>query len=562
MDSRIDIKSLESLRKDVLPGDKFKILSKLILSADSPKNCELNFSLVGTNLKKETLKIPLDKKSLEIKPNKEESVAWEIEYPSNETRRFNFGGYLQWFLPDDKKSGIIFKNLFTAGSDYNIFIKDTKPVFDTNKRDSVSKFYVELENQEIDKLNLNVRIIVRDENEDEIMYLEKEVTINYIVKILFDLDITLKHLSNYQYKVICLIREKRIKETDWFDIFPVVKKPDYPLKIRLELPGITVNERNLEGLYLEPGERFNSETAEEYLNLKVLPMNSSDYIFKFKGIIVYGLRWEEELAKNPVLFDEFRNELFSYLFFTDIRTKDILPKEKKIWEANKLLMEYFIKVLKTKFSSEVQKLQIFLNRLDRLNEDVKNILENIDDIISTNLLPPSKYKILFEKKKDYYINYLSLKSDAGILTEKEEQKIHSLIDYMEKEKNYLKNLYSDKLKNYKELMEKRYRQADYYNNLEVIGIPEEIYISPKENFYIKGEIINNSRKNNLYFTVNIEPPTGFKLLSPKEKTFPFIAYKSQLVEINNFELRFQTPEVFSHKEDEVFMITFNPKTFK
>ncbi|HDS09368.1 MAG TPA: hypothetical protein ENN73_03995, partial [Firmicutes bacterium] len=264
MESRIDIKALESLRKDVLPGDKFKIISKLLLSSDSPKNCELNFSLVGTNLKKETLKIPLDKKTIEIKPGQEESISWEIEYPNNETRRFNFGGYLQWFLTDDKKSGIIFKNLFTAGSDYNIFIKDSKPVFDSSTKDSVSKFYVEIENQEIDKLNLIIRIIVRDENEDEIMYLEKDVIINYIVKLLFDLDITLKHLSNYQYKIQCLIRDNLIKETDWFNIFPVVKKPDLPLKVILDLPHMDVSDKNLEELYRDSGEKFKRDDIEEY----------------------------------------------------------------------------------------------------------------------------------------------------------------------------------------------------------------------------------------------------------------------------------------------------------
>ncbi len=561
MDPKIEIKTLESLKKDVLPGDKFQIISKVILISDVKKKCHLNFSLVGTNVKKETLKIPLEKKSVEIIPNSEEAITWEIKYP-DDTRRFNFGGYLQWYLPENMKSGIIFKNLFTAGSDYNIFIKDSKPIFDDAKKDKVSKFYVEIESEEIDKLALNIRIIIRDENEDEIMYLEKDISINYHLKLLFDLDITLKHLTNYQFKVICYIKKHKIKETDWEDIFPVIKKRDIPLKFDLQNPSIELVPGREEELYKQKKEKFLIKDNEEYQNLKILKLSTGDYIYKYKGIIVYGLNWEQKLDKNPVLFEEFRNELFSYIFFIDLRTKEIFPKEKKIWEANSLLMEYFAKVLKTKFSKEVQKLQIFLNRIDILQEIVKEVLEVTNSLLEKSFITPAEYKALFDMKKKYYINYLSLKNDSGILSEKEEQKIHSLIDFMEREKNYLRNLFVELLKKYKSIMERLYRVADYNTNLEIIGIPEEMYIVPDETYLIRSEIINNSLKNNLYFTVKVGLPKGIKLLSPKEDTFPFIAYKSNLVEINNFELRIKTSELFSHNEEEKITIIFNPKIFK
>ncbi|MCK4667846.1 hypothetical protein KAU33_13905, partial [Candidatus Dependentiae bacterium] len=535
MDPKIEIKTLESLKKDVLPGDKFRIISKVILISDVKKKCELNFSLVGTNVKKETLKIPLEKKSVEIIPNSEEAITWEIKYP-DDARRFNFGGYLQWYLPENMKSGIIFKNLFTAGSDYNLYIKDSKPVFDDAKKDKVSKFFVEIENEEIDKLDLNIRIIIRDENEDEIMYLEKDVTINYHLKLLFDLDITLKHLTNYQFKVICSIKKHKIKETEWEDIFPIIKKRDFPLKFDLQFPYIEYIPGREEELYKQKNQGFQIKDNEEYQNLKILKLTTGDYIYKFKGIVVYGLNWDQELEKNPILFEEFRNELFSYVFFINLRTKEIFPKEKKIWEANSLLMEYFGKVLKTKFSQEVQKLQIFLNRVDILQEIVKEVLILTQDLLERSFITPHEYKVLFDMKKNYYINYLSLKNDSGILSEKEEKKIHSLIDFMEREKTYLRNLFVELIKKYKGIMDRLYRVGDYNTNLEIIGIPEEMHIVPDETYLIRSEIINSSLKNNLYFTVKVDLPKGITLLSPKEDIFPFIAYKSNLVEINNFEL--------------------------
>lgn len=561
MSSKIEIKSINSLKRDVLPGNIFQIKGCLILHGDEPQKGILNFSLVGTNLQKETLKIPLPTKEIHFNPNQESEILWEVNYPED-PRRFNFGGYLQWFLPSSNKSGIIFKNLFTAGSEYNIVIKDTRPVFEDARKESVSKFFVEIENQEIDRLSMNVKIIVRDENEDEILYLEKDVAINYHVKLLFNLDITLKHLTNYQFKTVLSVSGNKIKESDWKNIFPVVQKQDTPVPIILEIPGMDIVPGEEEKVYLESKEHILTDEIEDYNELKIIPLDSGDDLVKFKGRVVYGIKWNEELEKSPPLFEEFRNTLFSYIFFHDDRTRGIVTKEKKIWEANKLLINYFGTVLKNKFSDQPQKLGIFLDRITDLEETVQSVLVSTDEIMNKGFITASEYRNLFDMKKNYYINYLSLKSDSGILTEKEEHKIHSLIDFMDKEKTYLKNQFMEYLNKIKNLMEKRYKIADYNTNLELIGIPREMFTAPAETYTISGEIINNSRKNNLYFNVSVKLPKGFKLISPKENEFPFIAYKSQLVEINNFELRFRTGEILQHDEQESIVIAFKPKIFK
>jgi hypothetical protein len=498
--------------------------------------------LMGTNVKREVINIPLDEKTLTFLENEKKNVIWNMNYP-NEKRRFNFIGYLQWNL-NNKNTGIISAFLFTSGLEYDISIDKLSPIIKNNE---IKAFEIILSNNEIEKLFCNLKLILRKDSEEII--LESSEWINYKLNTRIDVPSDIK--NDFDYNLQIWVQNNLAIQSGWQTYSSKIKEK-ITFNIICNVPQKPSGKVKIPYDYILEGEKIINET--NYGGIQILKLNNNDILLSYNLIPLFSSQWNKLMKDEPSTWDRFRDDFFSYIYLKDPEFSANIKSEIKIWQANEVIIRYLEQFIKAKYTGEKKK--EFNKTLEKIYQIINTITNNLSIILKNNFITPKLYQSLCLYKKQYYLDFLSLKKEILGISQNETIKVKELVNMINEEKNKIKSKLSNILRVTKNMIEKRDKYYDYYNNFKIESIPDSI-TTEFEDFNLKFNLINASETNNLYFYINIEYPDGLKLANNKPDTFKYPVYNSKISNINTINLYFQFTKTTQTIIKKDIVINFN-----
>ena len=536
------ITNLKANTKNVLPNTQVKITCNAFNNDRQIVEAKLKLMLIGTNVKKEVINIPLDEKDLSFTEEQSRTVEWALNYP-NEKRRFNFLGYLQWSLNNNSGTGIISSFLFTAGLEYDISIDDITPVIED---DQIRAFDISLANNEIEKLFCSLKLIIKKDSEEII--LENSEWINYKLNSRIEIPSEIK--TDFEYNLQVFINNNLAIESGWQSYSRKIKER-IPFKITYTMPERPTGKQNIPYDYLMPAEKLINRV--NYGGIQLLRFNNDELLLSYNLTPVFSSQWEQILKEDPLVWDRFKDDLFSYIYLKDPELATNLKSEIKVWQDNVVWVKYLVQFVSKKFKGKKKK--EYDEKLERIYRIINTIVNNLSIIIKNNFVTQKLYHSLCLYKKQYYLDFLSLKKETLGISQEETVKVKEYINLINDEKGRIKNKIGNILSIARSIIKQRDKFYDYYNNLSLEGMPETI-VSEKEPFELKFNLVNRSSKNNLYMQVKISHPHFIKLIN-KPAEFKYPVYNSKISNINTITLKFDFIKNKSVSGNKIINIDFS-----
>ncbi len=496
----IKIEFFRASKSNVKPGDK--IIISGLFSASQEGNYIIKLHVIGTNVTKKTIKLEAETKEEFLQRDKSKKVTWGIELPDDFSTRFNFIGYLQWISKETEKVGILSSYLFTAGTTYDIEVIDHELIY--NAAGQFKGLKLHAINREIESLNLKLPIIIkrRDKNLFKEVY---ETILNYEEIIEIDINKIIEPREDIILQFAILIDEKTVYKSDKIELFPDYEEKFVRYNIRIK-DNIAKEEKNEVSIYLKDGEKINKRYM--YFDLNIFVLNNEKWLIALNSSTIFGLNWEDNLTENPLIYDSFKDFLFSFIFFNIF--SDSLTKEINIWKINKVLTVY----LKEQITEDKNKK--FKIELDKLNKICENIIELIDLAMTRKFISNNQYKNINIYRKNFYTKYVKIKEEIIGNTKKEKSNFIKAVEKIESEKSLFKKRFTEVFENLEDEMKSRNVIAATRKFLTYkINRDTNKAIVNKENWF-KIMFKNEADLNSLPVKISIEENPNIKIIMPKK----------------------------------------------
>lgn len=419
----VKIDFFRSSKVNVKPGDKI-IISGLI-SSDTDSSFVIKLHIVGTNIKKQTMILDEKNKTVVLRKDKAQKISWAIPIPDDFKIRYNFIGYVQWVSKETKEAGILSSYLFSAGSTYNVEVLKEKLIFEENE---ITGLAIHAINREINPINLKIPVEIK--KKDTTIYKETyEVILNY--EEIIEIDFSSKIAPDKDVFLIYSLEtdEIQIYKSNETELFPNYTPSFIKYIVEVE-DNIPIEEDNELSLYLRNGEKIHKQ--KKYFDMNISLINKEKYLFSLNNIVIFGLNWNDNINENPLIYDSFKDFLFSYLFLNLFKSD--FEKQIDIWEMNNALAQFLFNSIKnnSKLKNKVKKLEIYCDDIITIYKHVKK----------RNYISNMQFKNLIALKKRFYKYYMIYKEKGLDITKKERKNIQSAVENINKEKNFFKKTFT------------------------------------------------------------------------------------------------------------------------
>ncbi len=494
----IKIEFFRASKSDVKPGET--ILISGLVSSDIDANYLVNLHIIGTNIKKESLKINAETKDISLVNGASQKVAWNVSLPKTFSTRFNFIGYIQWISKSTNDAGIISSYLFSAGQHYDVEITEDKLVY--GEKGEFTKLQIHAINREIEPINLKIPLVV-DKKGQRLLEEVYETILNYEEIIEIDVD-PVKPVRDAELSYAVMIGEVPIKKSSKVKLFPDYKEETIKYDVILE--DRILKEETIEvSIYLRDQEIVKKRA--KYFDLNIFDLGEGSMIMSLNNTVIFGLDWDNHISDNPFIYDSFKDFLFSYVFF-DLFAQDI-PKELELWKINKTLSDY----LKKQSDFEEKKTDRKLLGLIDICTDIIELYENLQ---TRNFVSNNQFKNLNVFKKRFYTNYVKIKEDIIGVTEKERKNFGKALDKMEADKKRFKKKFTEMFNGLEEEMKIRNILASLRRFLNTKISRESNKLKVGEECSFRVQLRNESELNSLPVKMTISASDDrFRIIKPK-----------------------------------------------
>ena len=419
----VKIDFFRSSKVNVKPGDKI-IISGLI-SSDVDSSFVVKLHIVGTNIKKQTMIIDEKNKTVVLRKDKSQKISWNIDIPDNFKIRYNFIGYVQWISKETKEVGILSSYLFSAGSTYDIEVVKEKMIFEENE---LAGLAIHAINREINPIDLKIPVEIKRKDTtifkeiyQVILNYEEILEIDFSHKIAPDQDVTLTYSLEAE--------DTKIYDSKEINIFPDYT-PNF-IKYIVEVEdNIPIEEENELSLYLRRDEKIIKQ--KKYFDMSISLIDNEKYLFSLNNVVIFGLNWNDNISENPLIYDSFKDFLFSYLFMNLFKSD--FKKQIEIWEMNNALAQFLFNSVNenTKLKNKIKKLEIYCS-------DIISIYEHV---MKRDYISNMQFKNLIGLKKRFYKYYIAYKQESLDITKKEKKNLDTAVENINKDKSFFKKTFT------------------------------------------------------------------------------------------------------------------------
>ncbi|MCD6578870.1 hypothetical protein J7L48_05295, partial [bacterium] len=301
----VKIDFFRSSKLNVKPGDEI-IVSGLI-SSDIDSSFIVKLHIVGTNVKKQTMILDEKNKEISLRKNKSQKISWNIAIPDDFKTRYNFIGYVQWVSKETKEAGILSSYLFSAGSTFDVEVVKEKLIFEENQLTGLAIHAI---NREINPITLKIPVEIM-RKEITIFKEIYEVILNYEEIIEIDFSSKINPDKNIFLTYLLETDSTQIYKSKGREIFPnyIPNFVKYIVEVEDNIP---MEEENELSLYLRKGEKIKKQ--KKYFDMNISLISKEQHLFSLNNVVIFGLNWNENINENPLIYDSFKDFLFSYLF--------------------------------------------------------------------------------------------------------------------------------------------------------------------------------------------------------------------------------------------------------
>ncbi|MCK5599280.1 hypothetical protein KAI78_06615 [bacterium] len=497
----IKIEFFRASKTNVKSGDK--IIVSGLFSAEQEGKYLIKLYLIGTNVDKDTQKIDNDKKEVFLRGNSPQKVTWDIEIPEKISSRYNFIGYVQWVSKESGDAGILSSYLFTAGVEYDMKIIEHKTSFDEAGAFKCLKIHAL--NREIEPLNLKIPLIIRNKKRETVFREMYEIILNFEEIIEIDLD-PIQPADGLYLKYAITIDDRPVFKSSKIELFPGWVDPTVSYSVTIK-DNIYVEERNEISIYLRDTEKIVKRFR--YFDLNIFSLENEKWLIALNDIVIFGLDWDDRLSETPLIYDSFKDFLFSFIFYNIF--SETLKKEVEIWKMNRVLTSY----LRSQLAEDDVQWTKQLNNLDDMSEEIANLL---NQIISRDFISNNQYKNINILKKKFYKKYINLKTDMVGITNKEKANFKKAIKKVDKEKRVFKKQFTKIFESIEEEMKVRnvIAATRRYLTYKVKRSSNKTRIGESTSFIVAFK--NESPLNSLPVLMTVHPNPGVELEKPEGGT--------------------------------------------